>query len=161
MRGIKLSKIFKNYLIDQAHNWSLGDKSTDFEGAHIEEVYVKTDKQHNLKLIGKFFNSEDEEDRYADTHTVTIDNLYTTRSFSIPTLIVVNGEKSVHCGHKITKDGILVIGHKYCGHGRFRMVAMEAPFEDYLAYIEDEVGIKPDDTPTPELYKDYEEARKG
>lgn len=54
-------------------------------------------------------------------------------------------------------DGILVVGRQYWSHGMPTMIAMEAPFDDYLAFIEDDMGIEPSDKPTPELYKDYDD----
>jgi hypothetical protein len=157
VRGIILSKTFKDYLSEQSHNWRVGNKSTDFDDAYIKSIYVTKDKLHNLKLLGKFFKTEDEEDNYAEKHMVKINNGTMSSEFAkLPFLYVVDNDKPVMGGHKMMKDSILVVGHQYWSHGMPTMVAMEAPFDDYLAYIEDDLGIEPSDTPTPDLYKNYD-----
>lgn len=158
MRGIRLSKTFKNYVEEQGYNWSVNDRPTDFTGAYIDYVCIRKDKLHNLKLLGKFFKTEDEEYEYAENHSVSFDNGTTSRSYDGFAQLCVIGkdEKCPVCGnHKIMTDGILVKAHKYWSHGLPTVSWMEAPFEDFLAYIEDDIGIKPDDTPTPEFYRHY------
>lgn len=158
MRGVRLSKAFKSYLSEQSYNWSVGNKSTDFDDAYVSDIYITDDKLHNLKLIGKFFKTEDDEDKYAETHTVNINTGTVSSNFSnLPFLHVIKKDQAVLGGHKIMNDGILVVGTQYWNHGMPNMVAMEAPFDDYLAFIEDDMGIEPSDKPTPELYKEYDD----
>lgn len=158
-RGIKLSKTFKNYIYDQAYNWPVGKKSTDFsEDAFITNVYVTDDKIHNLNLLGKFFKNDDEEDAYAERHYVNIGNGTCSSSFcDMISLHVVKSDKNILGDHKIPKDHILVIGRQYYSRGMPAMLAMEAPFDDYLAYIEDDLGVEPSDKPSEKIYKGYEE----
>lgn len=157
MRGVILSNAFKSYLSEQSYNWPVGKKSTDFDDAYVRDIYVTDTKLHNLKLIGKFFKTEDEEDKYAEAHMVNIGNGTIHSNFSnLPFLHVVKKDQAVLGGHKIMDDGILVVGRQYWSRGMPTMIAMEAPFDDYLAFIEDDMGIEPSDKPTPELYKGYD-----
>ena len=61
MRGVRISNAFKSYLKEQSYNWPVGNKSTDFDDAYVRDIYVTDTKLHNLKLIGKFFKTEDDE----------------------------------------------------------------------------------------------------
>lgn len=147
---------FKTYVEEMAHVWPVSKNwstDIDLDADRIEFVAICSENLHNLNNLFELYESEKEFEKDAKHRTKKIDNGTIFGSYvDSPNFYIVKPGAKIR-GVEIQKDDIFVKGLQYWNHGLPSGIGMKGNFEDFISFMEDEFGVKPDDTPTPELYE--------